>query len=518
MSNSNVALRGALSVAVVSAQLVLGSAGFGGQRPRDHKRAGTGGETAPNLGLRAGDERDDPTAESALEPPPVGDQIVWWALPRTSRLPIKVRATKSRGATSLGEARGLTAIQVLAAPQPGAKGGCREWLPAVPAGYVCRSEVNLQLGYASAPPAQESALGWQRYRYGVVTARQASLTGDPGGYLRTTLHHGDGVTVVREVNGRVQLIGKTWLSRRDIELATPSALAPISFDALPAGARPAWVVPASGESHVPVYAPAAASTAETASVTAALLPRYSLVYVSDAPASPGRVSVQLAEEARAALTARRDSKDPKDTQEALAGRVLELDAAALRRFIPAPPPKEVGPEERWVDISLTEQVATAYVGRTPLFAALVSTGKGNLTPPGSFFIYRKYLTQTMANQRGATAQYDFRQVPHAQFFNGRIGLHAVLWHDLLGEPVSHGCVNLSPAAAAQFFAFSGPALPPGWHSVMGAAPLGPAETPGSAAAESPAAAGDPPAATQARLAPAEKSAVALLGTRVIVHR
>ena len=257
---------------------------------------------------------------------------------------------------TLGEARGLTAIQVQAAPQLGAKGGCREWLPAVPAGYVCKSDVALQLGYASAPPAQESALGWQRYRYGVVTAPTASLTGDPGSYLRTTLHHGDGVTVVREVSGRVQLIGKTWLARKDIELATPSALTPISFDALPAGARPAWVVPASGESHAPLYAPAVASAAEAASVAAALLPRYSLVYVSDAPAGPGRVAVQLAEETRAALTTH---KDTKDGQEALAGRLLELDAAVLRRFIPAAPPKEIGPEERWVDISLTEQVAAA---------------------------------------------------------------------------------------------------------------------------------------------------------------
>lgn len=514
MSNSNVALRGALSVTVVSAQLVLGSTGFGGQRPRVPKRAATSVETASQLGRKARDLREGPPVQSELEPPPVGDQIVWWAVPRTPRLPVKVRVKKSRSAAALGEARGLTALQVLAEPQPGAAGGCRDWLPAVPAGYVCRSEVNLQLGYASAPPAQESALGWQRYRYGVVTARQVSLTGEPGSYLRTTLHHGDGVTVVREVNGRAQLIGKTWLARKDIELATPSAMAPIVLEALPAGARPAWVVPAGGELQVPAYVPAAGG--EAASVAAALLPRYSLVYVSDAPASPGRVSVQLAEETRAVLPAPPAAKDAKEAPEGAVGRLLELDAAVLRRFIAVAPPKEIGPEERWVDISLTEQVAAAYVGKTPLFAALVSTGKGHLTPPGSFFIYRKYLTQTMANQRGAAAQYDFRQVPHAQFFNGRIGLHAVLWHDLLGEPVSHGCVNLSPAAAAQFFAFSGPALPPGWHSVTGAAPAGSAEALSSAAA-TPAGAGGESQAAAERTVATERSAVALMGTRVIVH-
>ena len=75
------------------------------------------------------------------------------------------------------------------------------------------------------------------------------------------------------------------------------------------------------------------------------------------------------------------------------------------------------------------------------------------------------MTQTMANLAGAAEQYDFREVPHAQFFNGRIGLHAVLWHDKLGHAVSHGCVNLSPPAAEQFFAFTFPDLPIGWHTI-----------------------------------------------------
>lgn len=502
MSKSNVALRGALSVAVFSAQLGMSAVSLGGQRPPAlaHRSSGA-------VGHRSG-STDREAAVAAMEPPPAGDQVVWWAQPRTPRLPIKVRSAKSRLASSLGEARGATAIQVLSPEPIAGKGGCRAWLAAVPAGYICQSEVNLQLGYASAPPAQESALGWQRYRYGVVTSRQVSLSGEAGGYLRTMLHHGDGVTVLREVSGRVQLIGKTWVARKDVELATPSAMAPIFIDTLPAGARPAWVVPAAGESLAPVYAAGAGG----ATAAAALLQRYSLVLISDAPASAGRVTVQLAEETRAAIKER-------DTPESAAGRLLEIDAAVLRRFIPVTPPPEVGPEERWVDISLSEQVAAAYVGKTPLFATLVSTGKGHLTPPGSFFIYRKYLTQTMANQRGAAAQYDFRQVPHAQFFNGRIGLHAVLWHDLLGEPVSHGCVNLSPAAAAQFFAFAGPALPPGWHSVTGVAP-----PEGSGNDSDPR--GDKPAASESRATAAVAAAVAaavvdrsaLIGTRVIVRR
>jgi hypothetical protein len=98
----------------------------------------------------------------------------------------------------------------------------------------------------------------------------------------------------------------------------------------------------------------------------------------------------------------------------------------------------------------------------------------------------------MANLAGSTSLYDYREVPHAQFFSGRFGLHAALWHDHLGHAVSHGCVNLSPADAERFFAFTRPALPEGWHAITASAP---------SAGQAPADDGD-----------------ALLGTRVVVHR
>jgi hypothetical protein len=387
------------------------------------------------------------------EPPPAGDQVVLWAQPRRRGPPIKVRAAKSRSAACIGEARGPTAIATL--PDSGAKGpgACRQWLAAVPTGYICTSDATLQAGYASAPPAVESATSWQRYRYGMVTAKTLQLRNGSGRYLRDVLHRGDGVTVVRETSSEAQLIGRQWLPRKDVELATPSTLAPLYLDTLPPGARPAWVVPATGETQAPAFA---AGGGETGLPWVAMLPRYSLVMVEGSPLRPGRVLVQLPEPTRAALKAYPEAQN---------ARAVEVDAALLRRWNRVEPPPEVGPEERWIDIALGDQVAAAYTGKTPLFATLISTGKDDATPPGSFFIYRKYLTQTMANQRGAAAQYDYREVPHAQFFNGRIGLHAVLWHDSLGQPVSHGCVNLSPAAALQFFAFSAPQLPGGWHSI-----------------------------------------------------
>jgi hypothetical protein len=456
------ALRGALCAAGVSAQLLWGSASWGSLLPAALKTKG--GKRARSHAARSqasSATESDFAALAALlaqEPPPAGDQVVLWALP-SKRLPVRIVASPSRGATKLGEARGATALEVVPPLLPGARGSCRQWLAAVPAGYVCASDVTLQPGYASTPPAQESATGWQRYRYGVVTAKVASVRNGAGTYLRATLHKGDGVTVVRQVEGQAQLIGQKWLASKDLELATPATLPPVYFANLPPGTQPAWIVPAAGESQAPAYPPGGRTPTPSSIAT---LPRYCVVWIDSEPAaSPGRVLVQLPESTRTLL---------KDTPEAQAARVLEVDAAVLRRFTRSEPPAELGPDERWIDISLRDQVATAYAGTTPLFASLVSTGKGNTTPPGTFFIYRKYLTQTMANQRDAEAQYDFREVPHAQFFNGRIGLHAVLWHDSLGHPVSHGCVNMSPATAQEFFGFAGPLLPPGWHSVTGSAP------------------------------------------------
>ena len=38
-------------------------------------------------------------------------------------------------------------------------------------------------------------------------------------------------------------------------------------------------------------------------------------------------------------------------------------------------------------------------------------------------------------------------VPHVQYFYGDFAIHGAYWHDNFGTPVSHGCVNVTPADA-----------------------------------------------------------------------
>jgi hypothetical protein len=146
--------------------------------------------------------------------------------------------------------------------------------------------------------------------------------------------------------------------------------------------------------------------------------------------------------------------------------------ADVRLFRPQPRPDGVGPDERWFDVDLTEQVFAAYEGDVPRFVTLTSAGRGTLTREGSFRIFRAAGTQTM---RGipigdGRRTYEVRDVPWVLFFDGDRAIHGAFWHDEFGTARSHGCVNLAPAAARWVFGFAQPAVPDGWISLAPADP------------------------------------------------
>ena len=138
---------------------------------------------------------------------------------------------------------------------------------------------------------------------------------------------------------------------------------------------------------------------------------------------------------------------------------------------PSSPPESLEPGERWIDVSVAEQVAVAYEGERPVFATLVSTGRdrrGNRTPLGEHRIWVKLAYSDMSNLSHpyATRNYAIEDVPWVQYFEGDNGLHAAFWHDDFGNRRSHGCVNLSPLDARTLFDFTEPALPDGWKAIF----------------------------------------------------
>ncbi len=114
-------------------------------------------------------------------------------------------------------------------------------------------------------------------------------------------------------------------------------------------------------------------------------------------------------------------------------------------------------DEKWIEIDLSDQKIVAWEGATPVMNFTVSTGLPNTpTVQGEFRIYEK-LTATRMSGPG----YDLPGVPHTMYFHGGYALHGAYWHNNFGQPMSHGCVNLSLPDAESLFNWAEPILPEG---------------------------------------------------------
>ena len=134
----------------------------------------------------------------------------------------------------------------------------------------------------------------------------------------------------------------------------------------------------------------------------------------------------------------------------------------VRRFVPGESVSDLDAHEIWVDVDLDQQTLAVMRGSTPVFATLVSTGFKGPTPRGLFRIRLKQALGDMSSAPGADKPYTVEAVPFVQYFVGGFALHAAYWHDRFGHPISHGCVNLSPADSKTVFELTGPRLPGGW--------------------------------------------------------
>jgi LysM repeat protein len=125
-----------------------------------------------------------------------------------------------------------------------------------------------------------------------------------------------------------------------------------------------------------------------------------------------------------------------------AGQVLRIPSGGS----PAPSaPPSTPTDGRWIDVDLSAQRLTAYVGNTPVRSTLVSTGLSRTpTPTGRYRIYVKYVSTLMSGPG-----YYLPNVPYTMYFYRGYSLHGTYWHSNFGHPMSHGCVNL-PTPEAQW--------------------------------------------------------------------
>lgn len=141
-----------------------------------------------------------------------------------------------------------------------------------------------------------------------------------------------------------------------------------------------------------------------------------------------------------------------------------LPTATPAPIVPQPdPPAIPGPQvrgERWIDVDLEAQTATAMIGDVPLYTALATTGKdGWETPKGTFHIITRVPDETMTSASIAAEEYYvLDHVLYTQYFTDRgHALHLNYWRDdsYFGRVrSSHGCVGMRLADAEFFWNFA----------------------------------------------------------------
>jgi lipoprotein-anchoring transpeptidase ErfK/SrfK len=147
-------------------------------------------------------------------------------------------------------------------------------------------------------------------------------------------------------------------------------------------------------------------------------------------------------------------------------QTIYLHATHLR-LIPdadlAPLSPDVPTEEKRLTVDLPAQTITAYEYGEPVWSSSVSTGvTGHETPAGTHFIWQKRISERMVADTVSDDPdfYNLPGVPFVCYFTDNwIATHGTYWHNDYGRPRSHGCVNMSPAAARWVWRWSTPHYP-----------------------------------------------------------
>lgn len=127
-------------------------------------------------------------------------------------------------------------------------------------------------------------------------------------------------------------------------------------------------------------------------------------------------------------------------------------------------------EEKWIEVSLSDQKLRAYEGSRIVMEFPISSGKWAPTPTGTFNIWYKTRNQTMSGgSKELGTYYALPNVPSNMFFNQGYAIHGAYWHNNFGQPMSHGCVNSPLSYAAQLFEWAGPVVPAGQNVVRASA-------------------------------------------------
>jgi hypothetical protein len=371
------------------------------------------------------------------------------AAPRKPEVPVYTHPAKidaRRGTLAVGGR-----VPFFAAKRAGACAG--RWLMIGPLSWVCSDYVDLR---REAPTAGGE---WMReapdglpYRYYFVgrdgAYGYARLGDETDGQPEQELDPGFGVAIVEERSHAGEPWGRTargkWIALRELGPARPSGFH--GEEIVDGRLDVAWV----SSDKASVFATAKVDKPVGGKV------RFQRVAWRESVASTHGLVVRI-------------SDDGASPAEWMRARDLAHPTLSL-------PPPEVGGEathERWIDVELATQTLVLYDGATPVFATLVSTGKGPIgtetaTPPGVHRIWVKLVSTNMDNleKDDVDRHYSIEDVPWVMFFDKAVALHGTFWHRDFGHVHSHGCVNLAPLDARRVFDWTAPRLPRGWSAAL----------------------------------------------------
>ncbi len=168
-----------------------------------------------------------------------------------------------------------------------------------------------------------------------------------------------------------------------------------------------------------------------------------------------------------------------------AGIYVRSDDAQIVEPVPeAPWLGDKDPSSRkWIDVRVLNGTLVAYEGLRPVYATLISPGRGGVpypgidplktasTPVGIFRVDGKFRTASMVSSSDENLVH--AEVNWVLNFSGPHALHGAYWHDGWGEPKSGGCVNLAPTDAKWVFDWTSPSVPEGWHGMRAVQAFGP---------------------------------------------
>ncbi len=123
-------------------------------------------------------------------------------------------------------------------------------------------------------------------------------------------------------------------------------------------------------------------------------------------------------------------------------------------------------KEKWIEVSLDQQMLRAWEGSNIVMEFAISSGKWFPTPKGTFEIWYKTRNQRMeGGKKELGTYYNLPNVPHNMFFYKGFAVHGAYWHNNFGHPMSHGCVNAPLDKVAALFEWTGPVLPSGTNAL-----------------------------------------------------